>query len=225
MTGRVILIVAAHPDDEVLGCGATMARFAAEGAEVHTLFLADGVNARGEAAAEALGERRRMGNSAAKLLGSKPPTYFDFPDNRMDGADLLDVISVIADHSAPLRPELVLTHSPFDLNVDHRMCAQAVMTAFRPTPGQSVRSIAAYEVPSSTEWAFGTTGTAFQPNLFVDVTDHLAQKIAALRCYEAEMRPFPHPRSPEAVEALARWRGASCGVGAAEAFQILRELR
>jgi LmbE family N-acetylglucosaminyl deacetylase len=224
MTPRTALVVSAHPDDEALGCGATIARLAAQGTDVHLLFLADGVNARREAARDedSLARRRRMGDDAARILGATAPVYLDFPDNRLDGVDLLDVIAEIERIAVPLAPEVVFTHFPGDLNVDHRVCAQAVTTAFRPTAGHSVRAVCSFEVPSSTEWAFGVAGQAFLPNLFHDVTGFLPQKLAALDAYAEEMRPFPHPRSPENVTALARSRGASAGVGAAEAFQVLR---
>jgi LmbE family N-acetylglucosaminyl deacetylase len=221
---RTVLVVAAHPDDEALGCGGTIARLSAEGSHVHLLFVADGVNARGSAEGAVL-QRRSMAEKAAVAVGASAPTYLDFPDNRLDSIDLLDLIQAIEEHAARVRPELVFTHSPTDLNVDHRLCAQAVLTAFRPTPGQSARSILAFEVPSSTEWSFGSVPGAFEPNAFFDISDHLPAKLAALREYEEEMRAFPHPRSMEAVEALARWRGATVGVAAAEAFMMLRTVQ
>ena len=225
MEFRSVLCVCAHPDDEALGCGGTLARLAAEGAEVHLLFMADGVNARSGAPASALKKRRAMALEAAELLGARAPQFLDFPDNRMDGVELLDVVSEIERCAAPLAPDVVFTHFPGDLNIDHRICAQAVLTAFRPVPGGVVRAIYGFEVPSSTEWAFGAAGSSFSPNAFFDISDHLAAKLNALEAYAEEMRPFPHPRSPEAVEALARWRGATIGVAAAEAFSLLRSIR
>jgi len=225
MEFRRVLCVCAHPDDEALGCGGTLARLAAEGAEVHLLFMADGVNARSGAPASALEKRRAMALQAAEVLGARAPTFLDFPDNRMDGVELLDVVSEIERCAASLAPDVVFTHFTGDLNVDHRICAQAVLTAFRPLPGGAVRAIYGFEVPSSTEWAFGAAGSSFSPHAFFDISDHLAVKLAALDAYAKEMRPFPHPRSREAVEALARWRGATMGVAAAEAFSLLRSIR
>jgi LmbE family N-acetylglucosaminyl deacetylase len=224
MIARSALVVAAHPDDEALGCGGTIARLASEGAEVHLLFLADGVGARGGEGPDpdSLADRRRMGDEAARIMGAQAPVYLDFPDNRLDGVDLLDVVAEVERVVRTIRPELVITHFAGDLNVDHRIAAQAVLTAFRPTPGQSVRSIYSFEVPSSTEWAFGAAGQAFQPNLFVDISATLQAKLAALDAYGEEMRAFPHPRSAQAVKALAQYRGASAGVDAAEAFLLLR---
>lgn len=222
---KKVLVVAAHPDDEALGCGGTMSRLAAEGAEVHVLFLSDGVTARATVAQDALAERRRMGDRAAEVMGAWRPVYLDLPDNRMDGLDLLDIVQAVERSAAGIAPEAVFTHFPGDLNVDHRLCAQAVLTAFRPFPDQPVRSIYGFEVASSTEWAFGAAGQNFAPNVFFDISAHLPQKIAALEMYGEEMRPSPHARSIEAVEACARWRGASVGVEAAEGFSLLRSIR
>jgi len=224
ISGKRILVVAAHSDDEALGCGGTIARLVAEASDVHILFLADGEKARGTTESEAVAERRSMAQAAAAILGANAPTCLDFPDNRLDSVDLLDLVQAVERHAAPVRPEIVLTHFPADLNVDHRLCAQAVLTAFRPLPGQTVRSILAFEVPSSTEWQFRGAAECFAPNAFFDISDQLETKLAALKSYEKEMRPFPNARSMEAIEALARWRGATIGVAAAEAFVVLRTI-
>ena len=219
-----VLVIAAHPDDEALGCGGTIARLSSTGSEVHVLFVADGVSSRETGESKALQDRREMAERAVLTLGAHPPSFLDFPDNRLDSVALLDVIQAIEAYAATVRADLVFTHSPGDLNVDHRLCSQAVLTAFRPAPGQSVRTVLAFEVPSSTEWSFGSMAPSFAGNLFLDISDYLAVKAAALRCYAEEMRNFPHSRSIEAVEALARWRGATVGVEAAEAFTVLRSV-
>lgn len=221
-----VLVIAAHPDDEVLGCGGTIARHRADGDQVSLLFLADGVGARGDTSARTaeLPARRAAGDAAAELLGATAPIYLDFPDNRLDTVALLDLVQAVERVAAEIRPGRVYTHHGGDLNIDHRICHQAVLTAFRPMAGQTARAIYGFEVPSSTEWMFGATGLAFLPGHFVDVSAHLPAKIAAMRCYEMEMRPFPHPRSAEAIEALARWRGATVGCTAAEAFTVIRQI-
>lgn len=221
-----VLVVAAHPDDEVLGCGGTIARHRADSDEVTTLFLADGVGARDESTGGAtdLTIRRAAGNAAADALGTAPPIYLDFPDNRLDTVALLDLVQAIERVATEFRPDRVYTHHSGDLNIDHRICHQAVLTAFRPMPGQTVRAIFGFEVPSSTEWAFGGQETVFQPRHFVDISSFMAAKVAALRCYEMEMRPFPHPRSERMIEALAGWRGAIAGCEAAEAFTVIRQI-
>ncbi len=219
MTEKV-LVVAAHPDDEVLGCGGTMARHAAAGDEVHVLFLADGEGARLDAGS--VPERMRTARAAAEILGARDPEFLSLPDNRLDSLDLLDVVRRVEYVVERVRPTVVYTHHGGDLNIDHRIACKSVLTACRPLPGHPVRAIYAFEVASSTEWADSSTPDAFRPDRWVDVTAQLDAKHRALECYVAEMRPFPHSRSFEAVEALARWRGASAGLEAAEAFTTLR---
>jgi len=142
----------------------------------------------------------------------------------MDSGDLLDVVKVVEESVMRLRPSLVLTHHSRDLNVDHRVVHQAVLTACRPLPDQPVRELLFFEVASSTEWGSPRGPDAFAPNCFYDIDRYLERKAAALREYASEMREFPHARSIEAIEHLARWRGASVGRRAAEAFEVGRSL-
>ena len=224
-----ILVVAAHPDDEVLGCGATMAKAAKLGHEVHTLILGEGETSRDEKRmrGKRSGELSRLAISAEKarnILGARSLKLHNFPDNRMDSVDLLDIVKIVERHIALHNPDTVYTHHAGDLNVDHRMVSAAVLTACRPVPGQPVTTLLFFEVLSSTEWQASGCSSSFSPNWFVEVSDSLPLKIQALKEYSSEMRPFPHPRSYEAVEHLARLRGASVGVPAAEAFILARSL-
>lgn len=227
MNPRAVLVVAAHADDEALGCGGTIARLARAGSAVHVAFLADGVSARsGEPArhAEALRLRRAAAEKACGILGAAGMTYGEFPDNRMDSVPLLSIVQAIEPLVARLRPEMVITHHAGDLNVDHRRAHEAVAVACRPLPGSSVRTLLAFEVASSTEWQPAGSGPAFAPNWFSDITETLDVKLAALDAYGEELRPWPHARSRAAVEHLARWRGAAVGVAAAEAFVLGRRI-
>jgi len=226
MKNRRILVVAAHPDDEILGCGAATARHAAEGAVVWTLILAEGITSRAglsegqkQAQLKKLHAQARKANAA---VGVKKLILRSFPDNRLDTVARLDVIQEIEAVIRELKPDTVYTHSSSDLNVDHQIVAESVRAACRPLPGSSVKRVLAFEVPSSTEWRFDAS-SAFHPNVFVDVTRHLAKKLAALRAYGGEMRPFPHPRSATYVSALAAVRGGQSGSRAAEAFCLIRE--
>jgi LmbE family N-acetylglucosaminyl deacetylase len=225
-----IIVFAAHPDDEVIGCGGTIARFTAEGNEVHVVYMTDGVSARrpeGEPsidAAECLA-RKEAAQAAANILGVQSITFGNFPDNRMDSNDLLDVTQFIEKAIAHHNPELVLTHHAADLNVDHRTVHQAVVTACRPQPGHSVRTILSFEVCSSTEWQFpASNNLTFAPNWFVDISEYFDMRCRALEAYQAEMRDWPHSRSLRAMEHLVRWRGAMVGVEAAEAFMLGRNI-
>ena len=226
MTERV-LVVAAHPDDEVLGCGGAVARHARRGDEVSVLIMAEGVTSRAttrdKAEAAEVAELRAAAREAAKALGVNPPRMLGLPDNRLDEVALLDVIKPIEDIVSEFAPDTVYTHHAGDLNIDHQTVHRAVLTACRPLPGSSVTASYTFETLSSTEWGPPDAGETFIPRRFIDISSTLDIKLAALACYAGEMRPFPHARSTEAVRALAEWRGASVGMPAAEAFDVIRQ--
>jgi LmbE family N-acetylglucosaminyl deacetylase len=216
-----VLVLAAHPDDEVLGCGGTIARAVAEGHRVTVAILGQGAASRHqpgtpEAAAE-VAELVQMSQVAGRILGVDDVRNCGLPDNRFDSVDLLDIVKLIEKVGRDVQPELVYTQHGGDLNIDHAITFRAAMTAFRPVPGTSVRALYAYEVASSTEWSFNQFSPRFEPDTFVDISDFLDKKLMALAAYKDEMRAFPHPRSAEAVRALAIERGALCGMAAAEA--------
>ena len=223
MTGPVA-VVAAHPDDEVLGCGATLAKLARAGHQVHVLLLADGETSRPAASTGAQVVRASAAEAARDVLGCASVTQLSMPDNRLDSVDLLDVVQKVEAFLQRWRPRLVFTHFGGDVNIDHRIVHDAVLAAARPQPGHFVEELAFFEIPSSTEWRPPGGSPGFQPNWFVDVSSTLSAKQDALQCYAAELRAFPHPRSIEGVDALARWRGATVGVPAAEAFILGRRI-
>jgi LmbE family N-acetylglucosaminyl deacetylase len=223
------LVIAAHPDDEVLGCGGTIARLSAEGWAVHVHIVAEGSTSRDDVRDVAkhsanLSELREAARTANALLGAASLAFSEMPDNRMDGIELLDIVKLVDSDVQRLRPQLVLTHHAGDVNIDHRIIHDAVIAACRPQPGHSVRELLFFEVASSTEWRPPSSGIPFAPDTYFDISAFLAKKSEALRAYQTEMRPFPHARSIEAVEALARWRGASVGCAAAEAFILGRRI-
>jgi LmbE family N-acetylglucosaminyl deacetylase len=221
---RTVLIVAAHTDDEALGCGGTIARHAAEGDKVFAVFMADGVSSRAEASQTDHENRHAAAERAASALGIRRNYYLGWADNRLDSVPLLDIVKGIEPIIRELQPDIVYTHHPGDLNIDHRRTHEAVMTACRPTPGCTVREIYTFEVLSSTEWA-GPAMAPFLPNHFVNITDFLATKRKALAAYQQELRPAPHSRSLDHIEHLARHRGHTVGFEAAEAFFSVRSLR
>ena len=224
-----VLVVAAHPDDETLGCGGTMARLAAEGARVSVLILGKGGGARydkqEQAPAGVMDSLESGARAACAVLGAADVRILDFPDNRFDTVPLLDIVKRIEEAVRELGPVTVYTHSPCDLNIDHRIAFEAVITATRPVADCGVRDVYSFEIPSSTEWAFGQLARPFQPNVYVDVADYLPLKQQAMQEYGSELGRYPHPRSPEALEALARRRGSEVGFEAAEAFVLVRSLR
>lgn len=220
-----VLVVAAHPDDEILGCGATMARHAAEGDRVTVLLMADGVGARNpENATAALVERQGAARKANKILGVDEVTLLTYPDNRMDTVALLDIVQDVEKVMRHCTPEIVYTHHSGDVNVDHRLVSEAVVVACRSTPGFSVRQLLFFETASSTEWRPPVSGMSFAPNYFVNISSYLALKLQALEVYSEELRAFPHPRSKTSIAHLAAWRGVTVGVEAAEAFELARAI-
>ncbi|MEL7207434.1 MAG: PIG-L deacetylase family protein [Actinomycetota bacterium] len=215
-----VVVVVAHPDDEVLGCGATVARLSAEGHRVHPLILADGETGRPGAGPTEVEARRAAARAAAEVLGTEEPTFLDLPDQGLETRPRLELTQAIERFAEPIAPALVLTHDAGDLNLDHRVVHECTVTAFRPLPDAPWAGVATFETPSASEYGDVALGRPFAPNVFVDVTDHFETKLAAVGCYPAELRPPPHPRHPESITALARVRGATVGHELAEAFAL-----
>ncbi len=224
-----VLVVAAHPDDEVLGCGGSMARHRKRGDELSVLILADGVGSRFNQIADTsmldVEARRQSAKRANTILGVDDLTLLSYPDNRLDAVPLFDIVQEIEQVIARKKPTIVYTHHAGDVNIDHRVAHDAVIAACRPQPSHPVRQLLFFETPSSTEWRPPASRPIFAPNWFVDISDDLALKLEALAAYGHELRGFPHPRSLAAIEHLARWRGASVGLAAAEAFELGRLIR
>ena len=226
---KKVLVVAAHPDDEVLGVGGTILRHTMMGDQVRILIMAEGVTSRDDVrdtqkhAAElhALHEKAQQ---VAKFLGAEKVELLSFPDNRMDEVDLLDVVKSIEQLVESFHPQVVYTHHAGDVNIDHQRTHEAVITACRSLPKASVQELYFFETLSSTEWQMPTAGKVFLPAMYVDISEVLEKKIAALKLYASEMRDYPHPRSYRAVKALAEYRGMTAGMHYAEAFAIGRVL-
>jgi LmbE family N-acetylglucosaminyl deacetylase len=221
---KTILVVAAHPDDEVLGCGGTIAKHVKDGDDVSLIIMADGVSSRDESnASKAIRkERENMANESGKLLGLRGISFLGFPDNLMDSLSLLEIIKPLELLISKIKPDVIYTHHGGDLNIDHQITHRAVMTACRPQPSCSVKEVYSFEVNSSTDWSSRSIGTPFVPQKFVDISNEQETKMAALNVYHSEMRPYPHSRSFEAVIALDKYRGASIGCEYAEAYVVER---
>jgi LmbE family N-acetylglucosaminyl deacetylase len=223
------LIVAAHPDDEVLGCGGTIARLAQAGHEVYVAILGEGITSRHRQRKDAdpaiVRGLHATSRQVAALLGVKNLFLYGLPDNRFDTLPLLDVIKLIEELVERLRPQVLYTHHGGDLNIDHVCVHRAVLTATRPVGPSPVRDIYAFEVASSTEWSFHQFLPAFRPNVFVDIGSTLEMKLRAMALYQSESQPFPHPRSSEALRATARRWGCVVGSEYSEAFELIRSLR
>jgi LmbE family N-acetylglucosaminyl deacetylase len=224
---KTILVVAAHPDDEILGVGATVARHVAEGDKVYAMILGEGQTSRGEHREDVnnsvVAELHNNTMESAKAVGYSEVFFADFPDNRFDEVDLLDIVKVVEKKIRELKPEIVYTHYSGDLNVDHQYTARAVLTATRPIGDYSVNEIYAFETLSSSEWNFDYTAQpAFSPNVFIDITKYYPQKEQAMKCYVSELCQFPHPRSIEGMDTLSKTRGMAAGMKRAEAFMLVR---
>jgi LmbE family N-acetylglucosaminyl deacetylase len=224
-----ILVVAAHPDDEVLGCGGTIARKSHEGHDIFVAILGEGITSRydrrDQADKELLANLREKSRKAAEELWVKDLFLYDFPDNRFDSVPLLEIIKTVESVIQEIQPDVVFTHHGGDLNIDHVITFRSVLTATRPMAGSTVKQIYAFEVPSSTEWTFDNLSPQFKPNVFIDVSTTLETKIRAMGIYNSESRPFPHPRSREALRVIAKRWGSVVGCHAAEAFELIREIR
>jgi LmbE family N-acetylglucosaminyl deacetylase len=223
-----VLVVAAHPDDEVLGCGGTISRHAEAGDEISILILGEGMTSRRRTRQpkrwrKELNHLHRDAEQAALVLGARS-FHENLPDNRFDSIPLLDIIKIVETVKSKVAPAVVYTHHGGDLNIDHRITFQAVLTAFRPQPGEAVRAIYAFEVPSSTEWQGMTADGIFRPTTYVDISSTLAKKLEAMEAYKSEIREYPHPRSIRALELIARKNGVEVGMEAAERFTLIRSL-
>ena len=224
---KSILVVAAHPDDEVLGCGGTIAKLAESGSAVNVLFISNGVDSRGGKQKEIKNNieiRKRAAIKSCKILGTKYPKFLGLPDNQLDMFSLLQLTKMIEKFIKKYSPTVVYTHFEEDLNIDHRIVHKAVITACRPQKKCPVKTLFFFEVPSSTEWKIKNKKNSFEPNWFEDITSTREKKYKAIKAYFMELKKWPHPRSLKGIKALVGWRGATAGVEAAESFIMGRNI-
>jgi LmbE family N-acetylglucosaminyl deacetylase len=220
------LIIAAHPDDEILGCGGTAAKLISEGYSGSTLIVSEGITSRDKnrnlsLRAKELKTLKKKCIIANKKIGINKVYFLDFPDNRLDTVALLDIIKKIEELVEIIKPRVIFTHNNSDLNRDHKIVYDAVITACRPFPDSKIKEILSYEVLSSTNWS-SPEENDFKPNVYFDITKTINKKLKALSIYNSEMRKYPHARSLKAVDALSKFRGSTVGFKNAEAFkQIL----
>lgn len=223
---RKYLIVAAHPDDEVLGAGGSIARWIRKGWDVKIAILGEGITSRFKQRKKVskLKALQQQAIKAAKILGAERPYFFNLPDNRFDSLDIIDIVKPIEGLINNYRPDVVVTHFKGDLNIDHRITAEAVSVATRPTGGFTPEKVLSFDIPSSTEWNFYDNLNTFNPNIFINISKTFELKIKAMQAYEDEIRPFPHPRSVESLRARSIYWGSISGLPAAEPFILLREI-
>lgn len=220
-----ILVVAAHPDDEVLGCCGTIAKWSGAGASADLLILGQGLASRGGIQEMEIEKLKACCQKVARLTGYKKVHFENLPDNEFDAASLLSIVKRIEKYLVDSKPDIVFTHHPQDLNIDHRICSEAVLTASRPIALQPYPScIYFFECLSSTEWRSYAPEQVFIPNVYIDIGKTLSIKKRALKAYRGEIRKYPHPRSIEGIEILAKKRGLEVGLRFAEAFRLVRKI-
>jgi LmbE family N-acetylglucosaminyl deacetylase len=220
-----ILVVAAHPDDEVLGTGGTIAKLTRSGYRFCTLILGEGKTSRSNSIdASELVELKSEMESANRLLGVSECYTADLPDNRFDSVDLLDIVQLIEKVKEQIKPVTIFTHHFGDMNIDHQVTHQAVLTATRPIQDECVKNIYTFEIPSSTEWNAFSRETIFTPNVFIDITKTIDKKIAAMSKYVSELREYPHPRSLQHIKELAKVNGTKVGLDYCENFTLIRSV-
>ena len=221
---KKILIVAAHPDDEILGCGGTVARLISQKHEAYTLILGEGVTSRDikrdkEARSADIERLKKQAKKANKILGVRKVFFFDLPDNRFDTVPFLDLVKIIEKIKKEVKSDIIFTHFEKDLNIDHQITYKAVITATRPLKNEIAKQIYSFEIPSSTEWAYPLE---FSPDVYSDISGTIHEKLKALEQYKTELMEYPHPRSLEGVKLKAKLRGMDVGLNYAEAFKIVR---
>lgn len=217
-----VLILAAHPDDEVLGCGGTIARLAQEGHHIDTVIFCENSTVRYGASMN--GKIEKMAKKCAGVLGVKDPVFLRMPDQKLDTYSALEMVQVVEKVIKEYQPDMILTHHGGDINEDHQVLFEATMVAARPLPNGKIKSIMTYETISSTEWGVSNYHSSFRPNVFYDISGTLQTKLEAFGAYTSEIRQFPHPRSIEAIEIRAKDWGSRVGLPAVEPFQLVRLL-
>lgn len=216
-----VLVVAAHPDDEVLGVGGTIKKLTDLGKTVYTLIVTDGSSTQYEGDEKILNDKHRDCKKANNRLGVEEVIIWDFPDMRLDTVPHSELNNQLVDLIEELKIDTVFSQSSGDMNLDHRLIFQSVRVACRPYPGQKVSNLLCYYVNSSTEWGGMSNRETFNPNYFVDISDTIEQKLNAMECYEVELRDYPHPRSLKAIENSAAYFGNMVGKQYAEPFEVI----
>ena len=224
---KKVLVIAAHPDDEILGCGGTIFNHTYIGDQVFVLIMSQGIDSR-DKVKNSLSTKTKLNKAAIeanKKLGVKKIYFEKLPDNSMDKLNRLKVIKIIEKYIGKIKPTIVFTHHVGDVNIDHQVLHHSVVTACRPVPDHPVKELYFFEVLSSTEWQTPTSGVFFHPNAYFDITNSINKKLESLKIYEMEMREWSHPRSLEAVHNLSKYRGSSVGLSNAEAFIVGRLIK
>lgn len=220
---KKILICAAHPDDETIGCGGTIAKHVDSGDEVYSLCMTDGVSSRNKVSKKDINIRIKSMNKASKILGFKwIKNKGNFPDNQLDSVNFLKIVKKIEQAKKKIKPDIIYTHYVDDLNIDHRIVAEATFTAFRPMK-KNFSKIFSFEIPSATDYRYYKK-KSFSPNFINDISKFWNKKKLALLAYEQELHKYPNSRSLKGIETLSKYRGNQNGLKFAEAFILVKEI-
>jgi len=219
-----VLVIVAHPDDESFGCGGLIKKFVNKNYKVGVISFTNGVSSREKFSDNKIKKRKKDSFKASKILGFKWLGQYNYPDNQMDKLNLLEIIKIIEFHKKKFSPKIIITHSFYDLNIDHRTVAEATLTAFRPEPGEICEEILTFEIPSSTDYRMLKNSKNFIPNYFINIEKYLSSKIKAIKCYSDEIKKTPHSRSIDGVKNLSKTRGNQSGMKNAEAYEIIRKI-
>ena len=223
-----VLIIVAHPDDEVLGMGGTIYKYTSQGIEVDLLIVTDGSSSQYSQRSDIesiLAAKKIETRKCADLLGINKIFYGNLPDMKLDAIPHIEINRVIEGVIDEVKPSIVYTHFSGDVNKDHRCVYESTLVACRPVKNQCVKKLFSYSVPSSTEWNIQTENSVYTPNWYEDISGEYAEiKYKAFSCYETEARPYPHPRSTEYLSILDSAEGLKVGLQAAESFILLRSV-
>ena len=217
---KKIAAIFAHPDDEILGCGATMSKYSQKGSEINVMLLTNGYKSR-ESNKFSKDEFDQQIMDSLKKVGCLSLKKCDFPDNKMDSVPMLDIVKEIEEFLLNKKPDVIFTHFSGDLNIDHRVVFNAVITAARPIRFKG--KIYSSEINSSTEWNYSNNN--FRPNVYESVDNHIDKKMEAMKIHKNELEDWPHPRSIQGIKNLSKLRGQEAGLNCAEAFMLIREIK
>ena len=219
---KKILVIAPHPDDEVLGCGGTIAKHVKEGDEVYLCIVTKGYTP--DWSEEFIKNRPKEIKKSNEILGIEKTYFLNFPTAKLDTIPQKELNDSISNIVKEIKPEIVYAPHEGDLSKEHRLIFEAALVATRPKPGSSVKKILCYETLSETEWGRNLIKKMFIPNVYIDISNTLKEKLKAMKAYKSELKEYPHPRSLEIIKALAKKRGSEAGLKFAEAFMLIREI-
>lgn len=219
-----VLVIAAHPDDEVYGMGGTIAKLSSKGYDVYTLIITEGCTTQYKDNPELIEEKKKQAFKANSYLGVKKVFFGDLPDMKLDSIEHIKINAVIEKIIRDITPNVVYTHFYGDVNKDHTRVFESTMVAVRPVSSQCVQEIYCYQVPSSTEWAANVTQSTFIPNVFEEISPYYDQKQKSILAYSTELREYPHPRSLEVVKVYDEALAKRNGLNLAEGFMLIRKV-